>query len=284
MKKIFVIFLSLFLVFPQSASFGQDQKIRYLEPIFSVEQIQVSSDIVYKTIEKPDGSRVELKLDIFYPMEDKTIKRPLLVWIHGGGFVSGSKKNMEKRCYEFAQFGYVTCTINYRLMKDLSYPFTMDTVIEAAVDDARSAIDWLLQNQAVYGINEDIIFVGGSSAGAITSCHVAYDDRDWSHKENLKGIISLWGGLLPFQSDDLKIGTISYDVQVDEEECSPCIIHGALDPIVPVSMAYTLEDKCMRVGIPCTMKIDPNAKHGVPSDIGTSYQAIEPVFLFICMQ
>jgi hypothetical protein len=38
---------------------------------------------------------------------------------------------------------------------------------------------------------EEIIFVGGSSAGAITSCHVVYDDRDWSHRENLKGIISL---------------------------------------------------------------------------------------------
>jgi acetyl esterase/lipase len=284
MKKILAVFLSLFLVIPQLTAIGQEKKVRYLEAIFSVDQIQVSSDIVYKTVEKPDSTHIDLTLDVFTPMEDEITKRPLLVWIHGGGFVGGSKKTMEKRCVEFAQFGYVTCTINYRLMQDLPYPFTMDTVIEAAVDDARSAIDWLLQNAATYGINEEIIFVGGSSAGAITSCHVAYDDRDWSHKENLKGIISLWGGLLPFHSEDLKIGTISYEVEVDEEECSPCIIHGALDPIVPVSMAYTLEGKCVDVGIPCTMKIDPNAKHGVPSDIGTSYHSIEPVFLFICMQ
>ncbi len=101
MKKIFVIFLLLFLVFPQSATLGQDQKICYLETIFSTEQIQVSSILCTK-LEKPDGSRVELKLDIFYPMEDEAIQRPLLVWIHGGGFVGGIQKEYGKRCYEFA--------------------------------------------------------------------------------------------------------------------------------------------------------------------------------------
>jgi predicted esterase len=285
MKRICIAFIvCLLCIVPTFSSFGQDKTIRYLEEVFSPDQLKIETDIVYKTIEKPNQSTLELKMDIVAPMEDSLEKRPLLVWIHGGGFVSGSKEVMLKRCIEYAQLGYVACTINYRLVRDLPYPYTMDTVIEAAVDDSRDAIDWLLENASRIGIDENMVLVGGSSAGAITSCHVAYDDRPWSNKDKLKGIISLWGGILPTHSADFKLGLISYDVAVDENECSACIIHGAQDTVVPVSMAYALETKCADVGVPCIMKIDPNAAHGVRSDINKSYHSIEPLFLYICMQ
>ncbi|MDD4028559.1 MAG: alpha/beta hydrolase [Caldisericia bacterium] len=285
MKRICIVFLiSLLCIVPTFTSFSQDKKVRYLEEIFQTDQLKMDYDVVYKSIETSNRSTLQLEMDIISPIEEPTEKRPLLVWIHGGGFVSGSKENMRKRCLEFAQLGYVTCTINYRLAQDLPYPFTMDNIIEAAVDDSRDAIDWLIKNASIYGIDENTILVGGSSAGAITSCHVAYDDREWDNKERLKGIISLWGGILPTHSADFELGLITYDVDVDENECSPCIIHGAMDPIVPVSMAYALEEKCSLVGIPCTMKIDPEAGHGVRSDIDKTYHSIEPLFLYICMQ
>ncbi len=285
MRRICTIFvICLLCIAPTFTSFGQTKAVRYLEDIFQPEQLKIETDIVYKTIEKSNKSILELKMDIVSPLEESSKKRPLLVWIHGGGFVSGSKEVMMKRCIEFAQLGYVTCTINYRLVRDLSYPFTMDTVIEAAVDDSRDAIDWLLDNAFTFGIDENIVLVGGSSAGAITSCHVAYDDRPWNNKDKLKGIISLWGGILPTHSADFELGLISYDVIVDEDECSVCIIHGAKDTTVPVSMAYALEEKCADAGIPCIMKIDPHAAHGVRSDINKIYHSIEPLFLYICMQ
>ena len=259
------------------------EPVRYLQEVFQENQLTTNTNLVYKTVEITEDESIDLKLDITYPNNDTLTQRPLLVWIHGGGFVSGTKEVMTRRCIDFAKMGYVTCTIQYRLAKDHVLGDTFQDVVEGAVDDTRSAIDWLLENASEYKIDPTTVLVGGSSAGAVTSCHVAYDDREWDNKKVLKGIVSLWGGLLPTNMEEGKTGELDYDVQVQENECPACLIHGAKDPIVPVQLAYDLANKLEAVGIPCTMKIDPTAGHGVKPDTARSYHSVEPLFLFVCM-
>ena len=59
--------------------------------------------------------------DLFQPFKDdkEPLKRPLIIWMHGGGFKYGSKsaKNIQLWCKTFAQRGYVCVALNYRLSK-----------------------------------------------------------------------------------------------------------------------------------------------------------------------
>lgn len=58
--------------------------LRYLTKVF--EEVQTSKNIIYKSVEDRTGKVVDLALDIYEPKNDTIDKRPLIVWIHGGGF------------------------------------------------------------------------------------------------------------------------------------------------------------------------------------------------------
>jgi len=96
-------------------------------------------DIVYKEI---DGQA--LKLDIFdgqalkldiYKQKDLQQAAPLLVFIHGGGWKSGKKEDYRVYTLDFAEKGFVTASISYRLSGIAKYP--------AAIADVKCAVRWL---------------------------------------------------------------------------------------------------------------------------------------------
>lgn len=287
MKNIVCSLLTLTLIFSMSflskPTIAQEPA-RYLNEVFQENQIKIIKNIVYSTVEIEDNKEIKLKLDLYLPQNDRIVERPLIVWIHGGGFVAGTKEAMSRRCLDYAKLGYVTCTVQYRLARIRSKDSSIDDIVNAAVDDCRNAVDWLIMKADVFKIDKNTVFVGGSSAGGVTSCHLAYDDREWSNKESVKGIISLWGGILPKSIEKGSSGTFSYEITVESTECSACIIHGEKDPIVPVQLAYDLAKKLNDAEIPCTLKIDPNAGHGVRTGTNKSYHSIETLYLYICMQ
>lgn len=99
----------------------------------------------------------DLKLDLLLPFGPVSEKRPLLVWICGGGFVT-----MERSAYLpwltwFARKGYVVASIEYRLSNSAHFP--------APVEDAKAAIRYLRAHADAYGIDPDRVAVGGESAG-----------------------------------------------------------------------------------------------------------------------
>ena len=80
--------------------------------IDSVLNIQYGSAVNIK------GEEESLLLDVFMPPKEDTMKkRPLLIFIHGGGFQNNSKTGSYSSmvCTSFAKRGYVTSTIDYRL-------------------------------------------------------------------------------------------------------------------------------------------------------------------------
>lgn len=105
------------------------------------------------------------RLDVYVPSSTAT-EKPVLVFIHGGGFFSGDKA-WSAKCwgnvgYFFAQRGIVTVTVNHRLVPHVEYP--------GGADDVQLAREWVYRNVAEKrfgsGSPHKVILLGHSSGGA----------------------------------------------------------------------------------------------------------------------
>lgn len=84
--------------------------------------------------------------------------RPLLLWLHGGGWVGGSLDDIDATCRALAAAApVVVVSLDYRLAPEHPYP--------AALDDTYGALEWLSRNGGVLG-GDGRVAAGGQSAGA----------------------------------------------------------------------------------------------------------------------
>lgn len=154
---------------------------------------EIFSDVEVSTLEYSDVYdwsliNTGLDMDVYQPVGDLESNRPLIIFAHGGTFVAGDKDNfaMVELCEAFAKRGYVTASIQYRLTSSINLilpnanEILTQTVINA-IGDMKSAVRFFRKDVAENGnsfrINEDLIFVGGYSAGAITAMHLAMLDE-----------------------------------------------------------------------------------------------------------
>jgi para-nitrobenzyl esterase len=105
-----------------------------------------------------------LTLNVWAPSEGE--KRPVMVWIHGGGFVVGSKDASVQDGTEFAKSGVVCVAINYRLGVDGFLPIP-GVPTNLGLRDMLFALQWVQNNVAVFGGDPDNVTVSGESAGAM---------------------------------------------------------------------------------------------------------------------
>ncbi len=104
-------------------------------------------------------------LDIYY-RNDNTPKQ-LLVFVHGGGWVSGDKSNLalaEELVPWFVDRGFVVAAPNFRLASSLPGPRTVSYTDE--LSDIAASLSWLKDNQASYGVTEPGMVLMGFSSGA----------------------------------------------------------------------------------------------------------------------
>lgn len=139
-----------------------------------------------------------LKMDIFEPTNDTVTKRPLAIFIHGGGFMGGTRQETYSLCILFALKGYVTATCDYRLI-DVP-PVDSLTVAEGivqAVSDAKAAVRFFVEDAATgnqYKVDTNYIFISGVSAGGVTASQLAYLDAADAIPAYLSDLISANGG------------------------------------------------------------------------------------------
>lgn len=118
-------------------------------------KVEVKSDIPYAKY----GDR-ELLLDLYLPRMQTDKKLPVLVIIHGGGWLYGSKTDLGEspaQAVTFAEAGFIVASIDYRLSDEAIFP--------AAVKDCRAAVQWIKDNSESYGIDREKIGVFGISSG-----------------------------------------------------------------------------------------------------------------------
>ena len=178
--KIVIKFFCMWLW--SSYSFSQSVNYcllnRFDEEIFSNASIQ--NNIQFGSNTDAYGNNIILTLDVYQPDGDTMIERPLIIWAHGGSFLSGTKNDIDvsQLSNHFALRGYVCASINYRL--GIPFPVNQQSAMSAvyrAVQDMKAAVRFFRKDAATlnqYNINPNMIFAGGSSAGAFTALHLAY--------------------------------------------------------------------------------------------------------------
>ena len=148
----------------------------------------------YGTSNDFNGNNVSLAMDIYEPkcpVNSQISRWPLLIVIHGGAFIEGSKNDasVQDYCKEFARRGYVTASISYRLgfISDentwsCNYPsynclFASDTAewIRAnyrGIQDAKGALRYLINRNQQFSIDTNNVFLVGESAGSFIALGV----------------------------------------------------------------------------------------------------------------
>lgn len=108
-------------------------------------------------------------LDVYTPETTSDKSRPVMFWIHGGGWHQGDKSDVALKPRVLTERGFVFVSINYRLLPDVE----MDVLIR----DVAKAFGWVHRNISKYGGDPQRIFVGGHSAGAQLAALICIDDR-----------------------------------------------------------------------------------------------------------
>src|SRR5258708_90236 len=120
------------------------------------ENVVVKKDIVYDE----HGTL----LDIYYPRQAKA-PLPVIMWIHGGGFIGASKEQTKVYAMTLANAGYVVANIDYDLAPAHKYP--------APVIQANQALKYLRDNVAQYGGDINRLFIGSNSSGSQIASQLA---------------------------------------------------------------------------------------------------------------
>jgi pectinesterase len=165
MKRVSFIFLILLgcfcaaqthnvdTTYTVQSSFDKDRKLFPFIQIAKVpkdKKLIEQKEIVYKTI----GSRA-LHLDAYYSIEKSN--NPAVVLIHGGGWKSGNKSQMESMGQAMAAKGYSCFAVEYRLSPEAIYP--------AAVYDIKEAIQFIIKHANLYNVDESKVAIVGCSSG-----------------------------------------------------------------------------------------------------------------------
>lgn len=158
------------------------QAIRYRDEVFS--GVTRTNSVQYGSAMNVQGQTQTLRMNIYQPTNDNAQARPVMVLIHGGGFVAGNRDDpwIDSLCNRFARRGYVCASIDYRLgVGTTPLDFLVERewlhTIMRAVQDARAAVRFFRSNAVQYRVDTSRIIMGGSSAGAITAIHSAYLDE-----------------------------------------------------------------------------------------------------------
>ncbi len=158
------------------------------------------------------GNQVDLVLDIYKPKMDSNCLRPIIVLVHGGAWIAGSKEDvyMKLMSREFAKKGWVVANINYRLGTHKAASYNMYALCNNSISapcgyisdsaeifranfrgmqDAKGAIRFMKNRNAIDSTDVNNVFIVGESAGAFIAYATAFTDQA-SEKSSLCNAIS----------------------------------------------------------------------------------------------
>lgn len=139
-------------------------------------------------LDVPYGKDPKQRLDVYFPVQ-KASNAPVLLFLHGGGFREGDRKQYGYVAEPFAKQGIITVVASYRLTPKFAHP--------AQPDDVKAAVAWIYRNIAQRGGDPDAIYISGHSAGAILTADIGVDlswmDRMKIPRSAVRGIVPISG-------------------------------------------------------------------------------------------
>ncbi len=274
--KLKAVFVSIILTLIVIVGVGLGQNKQRLP-----EGVKIYRDIAYI-----NGGHKRQKLDLYLPKSEK--KQPLIIYVHGGAFLEGSKEfNVP---FGYLRDGYAVASINYRLSQHAIFP--------AQIEDCKAAVRWLRANADKYNIDPNNFGAWGESAGGhlVAMLGTTGDVNDFDIEEN-KGVSSRVqavvdyfgptdflqmderkpdGGMVhnavdspeskliggPIQENKEKVARANPITYVSEGDAPFLIIHGDSDPLVPCHQSELLEAALKKADVPVEFYIVKRAGHG----------------------
>lgn len=199
---------------------------RYLEEIFA--NVSTLRGLTYD-VKKDDT----LKLDTYMPENDTMQRRPVILYIHGGGFGAGARDEALHIafCEKMARRGYVAVSMSYYLtMKGQSFscdqpaPNKLKT-FDSAAEDIYAATRYLGKQAGRLRIDTTRIVLVGSSAGAEAALHAVYGYDKRNDRPAYAGVVSLAGAVVD-------------TARINQATTIPTqLFHGTDDNLVPYATA-----------------------------------------------
>jgi acetyl esterase/lipase len=241
---------------------------------------------VTKDIEYARGSEHSLKLDLYVPATPH--RPPVVVWVHGGAWRSGSKNNPS--ILPLTERGFAVASVDYRLSPVAKFP--------AQIHDIKAAIRYLRASGAQHGVSSERIAVAGGSAGGHLAALVGVtngvkdlegevgDFRDQSSAvqaivvfygaSNLTSILTqstphglsvrvpalelLFGGHPEAKADLARLA--SPVLHVDKSDPPLFWFHGDQDIQIPINQAHEMIGAYKKAGLPATLEVVYGGGHG----------------------
>jgi len=207
----------------------------------------------------------ELTADLYLP--EGAGPFPVVVYLHGGGWTSGDRKQLRRQAAHFAELGIAGFAIDYRLAPAHKYP--------AAFEDAEAAVKWVRDNAAKYRFDPTRIAAAGSSAGGHLAALLGTRGKGASHVDAVVAfnpVLDLSdprGG----EAGNIKfLGGKCADVPALCKEASPIaqvrpnlppflILHGTADENVPYRQATAMIAALRAAGDPVELFTAEEGKH-----------------------
>ena len=247
-----------------------------------------------------------MRLDLYLP-EKAGKPLPLIIWIHGGAWMAGSK-NEPSPALRFTTTGYAVAQVGYRLSQEARFP--------AQIYDCKAAVRWLRANSAHYNLDPNKFAAWGASAGGhlvalLGTCGGVADlegeDNDLKESSRVQAVVDWFG-----PTDFLHIGDAESDIPHNSPnspeskliggpllenkdkaaKASPItyvskdappflIMHGDKDRTVPFNQSELLYAALKKAGVDVTFVPVKGAGHGFGGP-----EAIAPVgeFLKRCLK
>ncbi|WP_042244557.1 alpha/beta hydrolase [Jejuia pallidilutea] len=265
LKFLFVGFL--LLVFNASCSNETTSDEDITENILDTSKVFEAFDVAY-------GDAERQKFDIYLPA-NRTLATKTVILIHGGGWTSGSKADMNAfKLLITQQFSDIAVVnMNYRLANANNKPYPMQ------IEDITNLVAFLRENKTKYSISEDIGFIG-ISAGAHLSLLWSYafdtnnkvdmvcsivgptnlTDPEYLNNTNpeLQNLLDLFG----IDPTTEFLEEVSPFHQVTATAPPTILFYGGKDPLIPISQGTDLRDKLQSVNVTHEFTLYDNAGHG----------------------
>jgi acetyl esterase/lipase len=157
-------------------------------------------DIAYRKEDK------DAKLDIYYPanIKEDTTDLPLVIWIHGGGLISGAKEQVANYCKILAAENLVVAAIDYSVAPEAKYP--------TPVIQTNAAISYLYSQAKRWKIRRDRIFFAGDSGGSQIAAQMGNVIVDSAYA----ALLNIEPAILPQQLGGLILFCGPYDLALSD--------------------------------------------------------------------
>lgn len=218
--------------------------LRFRDEVFG--RIKVDRAIRY-------GDDSRLLLDLYRPRGDRRARRPVMVWVHGGGFSSGTRTHptLRKLALGSARRGYVSVSVDYRILAASGCQVSEPECLAVALEDLRDvqeSIRWLRAHAARYRLDTGRFAVGGTSVGGILSYLAGTDPAPGVR---VRAFVSIAGG---FPGEDGG----GYPSAGD---APGLLFHGTHDRTTPYSWSIDATRALRGAGVPATLQLIPRGQH-----------------------